>query len=218
MSSLHGLKTHVTCGVFGDDQSVGGSVVICAIVLAAGRSKRMGAQKLLLPFGGQTVIEHIVDELSASEAVSHIVVVTGADWNAISRALAGRRLVIVNNPEFDSEMLDPYAVAWRPCRIDAEQCSSSWAISRPFDGEWIEKLVQLYRRHEGKKIIVPTHDGHRGHPMLIPMRYREELLKRHENAGIRGLLDAHAEDVVKAPWGDDEVLADMDYPETTRGN
>jgi len=218
MSSLHGLKTHVTCGVFGDDQSVGGSVVICAIVLAAGRSKRMGAQKLLLPFGGQTVIEHIVDELSASEAVSHIVVVTGADWNAISRALAGRRLVIVNNPEFDSEMLESVR-----CGLAAlpDRCGAMLIVlgDQPaIRCEWIEKLVQLYRRHEGKKIIVPTHDGHRGHPMLIPMRYREELLKRHENAGIRGLLDAHAEDVVKAPWGDDEVLADMDYPRTTRGN
>jgi CTP:molybdopterin cytidylyltransferase MocA len=59
-------------------------------------------------------------------------------------------------------------------------------------------------------------DGHRGHPMLIPTRFREELQKFHETDGVRGLLDAHASDVIKLSWRDDAVLADMDFPEDYR--
>jgi molybdenum cofactor cytidylyltransferase len=190
--------------------------VICAIVLAAGRSKRMGAQKLLLPFGGRTVICHIVDEVSGADSVNHIVVVTGADGQAVSAALGGRRLVIVPNPEFDSEMLESVrcGLAALPGTCDALLIvlGDQPAIRRA----WIEKLAGIYREHERKKIVVPVHDGHRGHPMLIPMRFREELLSRHDNTGIRGLLDAHADDVIKVAWGDGDVLADMDYPEDYR--
>ena len=187
--------------------------MICAIVLAAGRSRRMGAQKLLLPFGRQTVVEHIVDQLSKASEVSHIVVVTGADGQAVSGALSGRRLILVKNPEFDSEMLESvrYGLAALP-----DRCGAMLIVlgDQPaIRSQWIEELAEIYRQHEGKKIIVPVHDGHRGHPMLIPMRFREELLKRYEDTGIRGLLDTHAGEVVRVQWGNEAVLADMDYPE-----
>ena len=189
--------------------------MICAIVLAAGRSKRMGVQKLLLPFAGKTVIEHIVDEVAAS-SVRHIVVVTGADGRAVAAALNGRRLVIVPNPEFDSEMLESVrcglAALPRNCAAMLIVLGDQPAVRR----EWVAKLSAVFREYEGKKIVVPVHDGHRGHPMLIPNRFREELLTRHKEEGIRGLLDAHEEDVVRVQWGGSEVLADMDYPEDYR--
>jgi molybdenum cofactor cytidylyltransferase len=189
--------------------------VICAIVLAAGRSKRMGTQKLLLPFAGRTVIGHIVDEVAASW-VEHTVVVTGADGGAVSMALAGRRLVIVPNPELDSEMIQSVrcglaAVPGR-CQAVLIVLGDQPAIRR----EWIEKLIAAYREYEGRKIVVPVHDGHRGHPMLIPSRFHEELLTRHDESGVRGLLDEHVDQVVKLKLGDATVLADMDYPEDYR--
>jgi molybdenum cofactor cytidylyltransferase len=64
--------------------------MICAIILAAGRSRRMGAQELLLPFGGGTVIGHIVDEVLRSP-VDHTIVVVGQEGARIAEALAGRR-------------------------------------------------------------------------------------------------------------------------------
>jgi molybdenum cofactor cytidylyltransferase len=186
--------------------------VICAIVLAAGRSKRMGAQKLLLPFAGRTVIEHIIDEVTAS-SVGQTIVVTGADGASVSGALAGRRLVFVSNPEFDSEMLESIR-----CGLAAlpEKCEAMLIVlgDQPaVRREWIDQLVSTYRSDGGTKIIVPLFDGHRGHPMLIPTRFREELQKHHDTDGVRGLLDAHASDVIKLPWQDDTVLADMDFPD-----
>ena len=60
--------------------------MICVVVLAAGCSRRMGVQKLLLPFGGKTVIAHIVDQLLAS-LVDEIHVVVGCQAKRIIREL-----------------------------------------------------------------------------------------------------------------------------------
>ncbi|MGD8501428.1 MAG: NTP transferase domain-containing protein, partial [Phycisphaerales bacterium] len=73
--------------------------MICAVVLAAGRSRRMGIQKLLLPFGGKTVIAHIVDQLLAS-TVDEVHVVVGHQAERISRELSARAVSIVSNPNY----------------------------------------------------------------------------------------------------------------------
>ena len=63
--------------------------MICAMVLAAGLSRRMGTQKLLLPFGGKTVITHIVDQIAES-TVDETYVVVGHEGKRASRELSGR--------------------------------------------------------------------------------------------------------------------------------
>ncbi len=62
--------------------------MIGAIVLAAGLSKRMGRNKLLLPFGSSTVIEMIATEIMAAARLSDIVVITGHDRVRIESTLA----------------------------------------------------------------------------------------------------------------------------------
>ncbi len=166
----------------------------------------------MLPLGGKTVIEHVVDQVAAAPSVQHIVVVTGAEKDEVAAALNGRRVVIVQNPEPDSEMLESVR-----CGLAAlpEDCGAMLIVlgDQPsIRSGWIEKLAAAYREHDGTKIVVPVHDGHRGHPMLIPGRFHEELQTRHDESGIRGLLDAHAEDVVREHFDDSEVLADMDVP------
>ena len=78
--------------------------MICAVVLAAGLSSRMGVQKLLLPFGGKTVIGHIVDQLLAS-TVGEVHVVVGHEAERLSAELSGRAVSFVTNPEYKSGML-----------------------------------------------------------------------------------------------------------------
>jgi len=190
--------------------------VICAIILAAGRSRRMGVQKLLLPLAGKTVIEHVIDQVAAADSVQHIVVVTGADREAVSSTLNGRRVIIVHNPEPESEMLDSVR-----CGLAALPCDCAAVLVVLGDqpsirSQWIETLASVFLKNCGNKIVVPVHDGHRGHPMLIPTRFREELQTQHNDSGIRGLLDAHGEDVVKVQWEHDDVLADMDVPSDYR--
>ena len=88
--------------------------MICALVLAGGESRRMSVQKLLLPFGGQTVIAHIADRLRES-AVDEVFVVVGHDGALVAAAIAGlsvpvrvrpcSSVTIVHNPDYRTGML-----------------------------------------------------------------------------------------------------------------
>ncbi|HEV8290798.1 MAG TPA: NTP transferase domain-containing protein, partial [Tepidisphaeraceae bacterium] len=78
--------------------------MICAIILAAGKSLRTGTQKLLLPFANQTVIGHVADQVIKS-AIRQVLVVTAEQSEAIAAALKGKRLSIVINPDFEGDML-----------------------------------------------------------------------------------------------------------------
>src|SRR5512140_1980482 len=78
--------------------------MICGIVLAAGRSKRMGRQKLLLPFGSSTVIRRVVDAFLGS-GVDSMTVVVRPDDEGVRGALAGRTLTFTANPDLEGDML-----------------------------------------------------------------------------------------------------------------
>src|SRR4051812_2236551 len=114
--------------------------MICSIVLAAGRSTRMGVQKLLLPFGGRTVIEHIVDEVAASE-VDATVVVTGSDATAVTDALDGRALQIVRNPDAEAEMLSSARCGLKAVSPDFEAVLIVLGDQPSIRRGWIAKLV-----------------------------------------------------------------------------
>ena len=78
--------------------------MICAIVLAAGRSQRMGTQKLVLPFAGSTVVARVVDAFLGA-SVDTVVVVIRANDAQVRAALAGHRVIFVENPDLAGDML-----------------------------------------------------------------------------------------------------------------
>ena len=78
--------------------------MISAMVLAAGQSRRMGTQKLLLPYRGQPLIAQVVDELLRSP-VDQVFVVIGKEGKPILKAIAGRRVHCVTNAHAEEEML-----------------------------------------------------------------------------------------------------------------
>lgn len=170
----------------------------------------MGTQKLLLPYAGQTVIGRIADQLLASR-VRRVFVVVGSDAQGVASALQGRPVTLVPNPDPDAEMLSSVR-----CGIAALPGECSAVVIALGDQPSITPAIvdQLIERSLAAShgIVVPFHAGHRGHPMIVSMRYREEILNDHGNSGLRGLLDAHADDVLKVCSGG-SVLEDMDFPE-----
>ena len=188
--------------------------MICALVLAAGQSRRMGEQKLLLPLQGRPVIVHVVDELLCSP-VDQVFVVTGEAAEPIVEAMAGRDVRFVTNPLAGAEMLGSVR-----CGFSAmpEQCTAALVAlgDQPsLAAGVVEDLVQAFRA-SGRGIVVPTHRGRRGHPLLIAMHYREEILTQYENVGLRGLLQAHPEDVLGVEVAAPGILDDVDRPEDYR--
>ena len=188
--------------------------MICAIVLAAGQSRRMGVQKLLLPFGSKTVITHIVDQLTAS-SVDEVHVVVGCQGKRVSRELSGRPVSIVNNSNFKSGMLSSVR-----CGLHAitQQCRAVLVVlgDQPsVTTKLIDQMLQTFASTE-KRILMPLYQGKRGHPIMFSAAYREEIMTHYDDVGLRGLLYAHKDDIYELPVTTSGVLSDMDYPEDYR--
>ena len=188
--------------------------MICAIVLAAGRSRRMGTQKLLLPYGGQTVIGQVVDQVLGGP-IDRLVVVTGCDHDRVVAALAGRELSFVHNPEPEAEMLSSVRCGLGALPVGCEAVLVVLGDQPAIRGEIVRGLVDAYRESR-KAIVVPVHGGRRGHPVLFATRFVDDVQGRYDDVGLKGLLEEHADDVLEVEAESDSVLMDLDTPEEYR--
>jgi molybdenum cofactor cytidylyltransferase len=185
--------------------------MVGAIVLAAGESTRMGTQKLLLPFGGVTVIEHIVNRLLAT-ALEGVLVVTGKDREGVSQALHSRPVLIAHNADYRDGMLSSVRAGLRATPENWSAILVALGDHPSVDPHLVDDLIQEFSKRE-KGIIVPAHKGRRGHPLLFASQYRDEILENYDSVGLRGLFQAHADDIAVLETGSPLVLSDMDYPE-----
>lgn len=180
------------------------------IVLAAGESRRMGRQKALLPFGGTTLIRHIVDRIDASIA-EVILVVTGHNPEPIEAELSDTRARCVHNDQYKLGMLSsvrcgllalPHGVT-RIAVVLGDQPSVS-----------ADLLDALFRAlDESHSIAVPVFSGRRGHPIVFDACHRDELIREHDDAGLRGLTSRHSARIATVPWHEAGILDDLDTPE-----
>ncbi|MEO8496791.1 MAG: nucleotidyltransferase family protein [Planctomycetota bacterium] len=161
-----------------------------AIVPAAGRSRRMGQDKLLLPWGDATVIESLLAAWRAG-GVDEIVVVTRLDQTGLH--VLCRDATIVTPAIAPPEMKDSVGAALDHIRKTfAPLCSDVWLLA-PADMPQLDATVvkQVLNAHDpaSPTIVVPTSAGKRGHPVLFPWSCAAavELLSAEE--GVNKLLD-----------------------------
>jgi molybdenum cofactor cytidylyltransferase len=174
----------------------------------------MGTQKLLLPLAGQPLIAHVVDELLKSP-VDQVFVVIGKDGKPILDAIAGRRVHVVTNSDADGEMLHSVRCGLRALPQESAAAMVALGDQPDVTAEVIAEMIRSFHT-AGRGIVVPTYAGKRGHPLLFSMRYRDEVLTRHEGRGLRGLLDAHPRDVFQLEVPSAGILEDVDLPEDYR--
>ncbi|MHC4741578.1 MAG: nucleotidyltransferase family protein [Planctomycetota bacterium] len=188
--------------------------MICSIVLAAGMSRRMGVQKLLLPFDEKTVIGRIVDEL-AGATVDKIHVVVGCEGERVVEELSGRKVLIVENPDYEEGMLSSVRAGIRSLPEECECVLVALGDQPAITSELVDELVKAFVETE-KGILTPLYNGKRGHPLLFSQCYCDEVLECYDDIGLRGLLHAHPEDVFELSVSSSAVLSDIDYPEDYR--
>ena len=188
--------------------------MIGAIVLAAGESRRMGAQKMLLPFGSTTVIAHVVDQLLNS-AVDQVLVVVGHAGDSVAEALSGRAVAVVHNADYKSGMLSSVRCGLRALPGQCSAIMVALGDQPAITTGLIDELLQTFGRND-RGIVTPLFQGGRGHPLLFSERYRAEILTHYDDAGLRGLLHAHPDDVFEWAAPTAAVLSDMDYPDDYR--
>jgi molybdenum cofactor cytidylyltransferase len=174
----------------------------------------MGAQKVLLPFGGKTVISHIVDELTAS-CVDEVHVVVGSQAEKVRAELSGQPVSILNNANYKSGMLSSVRCGLKAISQQCETALVALGDQPSVTTKLIDRMLEAFESID-ERILVPLYRGKRGHPIVFSPQYRGEILAQYEGVGLRGLLYAHAEDVFELPVNTSGVLSDMDYPEDYR--
>jgi len=171
----------------------------------------MGTQKLLLPVAGKALLARVVDTLMRCP-VDQVVVVVRPDRAGIAAALAGRSVTWVVNPDPASDMLGSVRCGLRAVPESCEALLVALGDQPGIRADVIAEMVRLFRETQCP-LVVPAFRGRRGHPVLIALRYRDEILTGHGAAGLRGLLQAHAAEISEVSVDSADVLEDMDTPE-----
>ncbi|MEM1418827.1 MAG: NTP transferase domain-containing protein, partial [Myxococcota bacterium] len=187
-----------------------------ALVLAAGRSSRMGAaNKLLVPVDGEAMVRRVVRAVLGA-GVETVVVVTGHEAEAVRAALEDFPVELVHNERFAEGMGTSLGAGVRALerRVDAAfVCLGDMPRLAPAH---LEALTAAYAPREGRLVVVPVHgEGkarERGHPVLFDARFFPELAALEGDRGARRLLDEHADVAAMVPL-DAAVLLDVDTPE-----
>jgi molybdenum cofactor cytidylyltransferase len=168
----------------------------------------MGAFKPLLPFGDKTVIETCVDNLHAA-GIQPIVVVVGHRAEAIKQQLRDYDVSFALNSDPESEM--NVSIARGLEQVDkAAQAILVALVDHPaVPPQIIEQMIDEWKGG-GAKLIQPEHEGRGGHPVLIDLAFRAELLNLAPKRGLRALFDRHREQVRRLPVDSGFVARDMD--------
>lgn len=179
-----------------------------AIVLAAGRSRRMGRQKSLLPLNDKTVLQQVLAAVVAAEP-GQVFVVLGPDGEQLVDTLAGYQVSIVWNRASESEMSDSLKTVLP--HLPADGCGVMICLGdQPLiTADTYRQLAQEYRCYPDK-IVQPRTDGRRGHPVLLPQNLFQEIADRPT---LRDLLAAHRSKIRMIEVDDQGILLDMDTPE-----
>jgi molybdenum cofactor cytidylyltransferase len=183
---------------------------IGAIVLAAGRSMRMGeVNKLLVEVRGKSMLQHAVDA-----ALSHSlspVVVTGHEAETVQNDLSGRDVKFVHNADYAQGMSTSLICGIRALPRGLDAVLIMLADMPGVGAAHVEKLLEAAKN--GGSIWVPTYGGRRGNPILWSARYFPEMLKIQGDKGARELLHRYTDEVIEVPMPDDAVHADIDTPQ-----
>ncbi len=179
-----------------------------ALVLAAGRSTRMGAFKPLLPFGDSCVIQCCIRYL-VNGGVGNIVVVLGHRAAEVQSALQTFPVKFAFNPDPDSPMSDSIACGIRELPPDGPAAFITPADYPAVPCEVVVTLTK-YWQSSPAKLLLPEYHGRGGHPVLVDLCFRNELLDLDPQRGLRSLFDAHREQVARIPVNSPFIARDID--------
>jgi molybdenum cofactor cytidylyltransferase len=188
--------------------------MIWAVILAAGESRRMGTQKLLLPFGDTTVVGAVLRTALASR-VDHGLAVVGADGQAVRREVAPRGVEIAVNDDYRRGMLSSIQAGFRALPEDAAAAVIMLGDQPFLAPASVDAVIEAYEE-TGRGIVIPAFRGRRGHPVLIGLEYRDEVLALEPTGGLRALMRARAGDIREADVPDPNILRDLDTPKDYR--
>ena len=138
---------------------------VAAIVLAAGKARRFGAQKLLAPFGASTVVRTVVDTIR-STGVDYVVVVGAPGGDAVRVAVGGSPVVWAENPEPDRGLASSLATGMAAMPANVGAALVVLGDQPTVSAQVVERVVTAWREGGGP-VVAPRYRGLRGNPVLF---------------------------------------------------
>lgn len=182
--------------------------MISAILLGAGKSKRMGFDKLSLPWGKKTVFERCFETLLRSR-VREVVIVRSLRNREVRNPFHGKKIKIVTNPHPEGGMSTSIRKGLQAI------CPGSDGIlvalgDQPFlKTRTINALIRIFDRKK-ERIIVPSFQGRMGHPVIFHKAYKKELMNLKGDVGGRSIIERHREDMRVVTVKSIGVVKDVD--------
>jgi len=192
--------------------------VITALVLAAGLSRRMGTNKLLLPLGERTVLGQVIAVLQACR-LDEIVVVTGHERAKIEEMLSqchpgGPPLRCVYNSQYASgEMLSSIQAGLTALHSDCTAALIALGDQPQIEPHVVEQVIAA---HAPGTVVIPSFNRRGGHPILVDRAAWGEILALPPDASLRELWHAHPAWLRYIEVDTETILRDLDTPEDYR--
>jgi molybdenum cofactor cytidylyltransferase len=181
-------------------------MTVAAILLAAGKSTRFGANKLMHPLDGQPLALHAAAALKAACPDALAVVASNSPLKPLLEQ-AGLTIVVCERAH--DGMGESLKTA-----IEATRAANGWLVAladMPFvRPDTHRRIIQAIQ--DGAAIAAPAYRGERGHPVGLSARFRDELLALTGDAGARFIIKAHTGEIRLIEVDDPGVLKDIDTP------
>jgi molybdenum cofactor cytidylyltransferase len=187
---------------------------VAALVLAAGRSTRMGAvNKMLAEIGGKPLVRIAAEQAVASHA-QPVIVVTGHEREKVEAALKGLPVRFVQNPDYADGLGTSLKAGIAAVPEEADAAIVCLGDMPQVDAALINRLIAAFEPERGALVIVPSIDGRRGNPVVWSRRFFHDLMAIQGDVGARHLIGNYAEVVVEVPVAGEAALTDVDTPES----
>jgi molybdenum cofactor cytidylyltransferase len=183
---------------------------VAAVVLAAGQGLRFGSQKLLAPLRGRPLLQHALDAANAS-SLSPIVVVLGADADAIETGVSPGRARFVRNPDHATGQASSLRVGLRV--LDANDAAVVVLGDQPNVTAALLDALVAAQRSSGAPAVVCAQDGRRSPPTLLHRDLWKEVDALRGDTGARDVLARHPDTAVFEVAAGLARLDDIDTPE-----
>ncbi len=190
---------------------------LAAVVLAAGRSTRMGGpNKLLAEIRGRPLVRIVVEEALASHA-KPVIVVVGHQRGEVEKALAGLPVQLIYNPDFAQGLGTSLKAGIAAVPAEADGAIVCLADMPQVDASLLNRLIAAFDPDRGALIVMPTVEGKRGNPVLWSRRFFPDLMAIEGDVGARHFIARYGEAVVEVPLEGRAALVDVDTPEALVG-